>query len=87
MIEYKELWWRWGKDGNPRDNIAHDAALQFSGVHTEVVKNRGLLGMKVGKDHKVGRKKQHPTIDTENYNVFNFRRQLSKITKVSVKLK
>jgi len=53
----------------------------------EVVNNRGLLGMKVGKDHKVGRKKQHPTIDTENYNAFNFRRQLSKITKVSVKLK
>ena len=87
MIEFNELWWKWGIAGNPRDNIAHDAALQFTGLHPEVVNNRGLLGMKVGKEHKVGRKKQHPTIDTENYNAFNFRRQLSKITKVSVKLK
>jgi len=75
MIKFNELWWQWGIAGNPRDNIAHDVALQFSKLSPKIVKNRSSLGMLVGELNKIGRRKSHPIIDGEN----SFQREIIKL--------
>ena len=63
IVKFNKLWWEYGILGNPRDNIAHDVALQFSNVNPDFIENRQDTGLQLGGDFKYGRRKTHPTVE------------------------
>jgi hypothetical protein len=57
--KFNECWWKYSLIGPNRDQVAFDAAIQFTNVFPNYIEKRNDCGIILGSGSKIGRKKKH----------------------------